>query len=64
MQHRKDSRAGGGAWLMAEWERCRRTWGNPQCPCFHADPVLPDCAFETVEVEGRLHLAENLDSFS
>jgi peptidoglycan/xylan/chitin deacetylase (PgdA/CDA1 family) len=48
---------GGGRWLVTEWERCGRTWGNPQCPCMHADPVLPDCQpAETVEVKGRLWL--------
>jgi len=26
-----------------EFEHCGRAWGNPQCPCIHADPVLPDC---------------------
>ena len=20
-----------------------RAWGNPPCPCLHADPVVPDC---------------------
>ena len=42
-------------WIATEWERCHRTWGNPQCPCLHSDPVLPDCgAGETVRVAGRL----------
>ncbi len=55
-------RSGGGHWLVAEWERCGSTWGNPLCPCLHADPVLPDCAAgETVEVKGRLWLADSPD---
>lgn len=55
-------RAGGGPWILTEWERCGRTWGNPLCPCFHADPVLPDCATgETVEVKGRLWVARRVD---
>jgi peptidoglycan/xylan/chitin deacetylase (PgdA/CDA1 family) len=52
---------GGGPWIVTEWERCGRTWGNPKCPCMHADPVLPDCeAGETVEVKGRLWTAPDL----
>lgn len=44
-----------GRWILTEWERCGRTWGNPECPCMHSDPVLPDCApGETVRVNGRL----------
>ncbi len=55
-------RSGGGHWLVAEWERCGSTWGNPLCPCLHADPVLPDCAAgETVELKGRLWLAGSPD---
>ena len=46
-------------WILTEWERCGRTWGNPQCPCMHSDPVLPDCGpGETVRVNGRLWFAE------
>jgi peptidoglycan/xylan/chitin deacetylase (PgdA/CDA1 family) len=46
-------------WIVTEWERCGRTWGNPPCPCLHSDPVLPDCApGETVRVKGRLWFAE------
>lgn len=47
--------AGGDRWILTTWERCGRAWGNPQVPCLHADPVLPDCApGETVRVRGRL----------
>ncbi len=46
---------GGDRWILTTWERCGRAWGNPQVPCLHADPVLPDCApGETVRVRGRL----------
>jgi peptidoglycan/xylan/chitin deacetylase (PgdA/CDA1 family) len=49
----------GQRWLVTEWERTGRTWGNARCPCLHADPVLPDCApGERVEVKGRVWLAE------
>jgi len=42
-------------WLTTTWERTARVWGNPRCPCLHADPSLPDCApGETVRVRGRL----------
>ena len=41
--------------IAIQWERCGRTWGNPQCPCMHSDPVLPDCPpGVTVRVTGRL----------
>jgi len=51
--------AAGGRWVQTEWERCGRTWGNPQCPCMHSDPVLPDCEpGQTVRVRGRLWFAE------
>jgi hypothetical protein len=41
--------------IRTEWERCGRTWGNPQVPCLHSDPVLPECpAGKTVRVKGRL----------
>jgi peptidoglycan/xylan/chitin deacetylase (PgdA/CDA1 family) len=46
-------------WILTEWERCGRTWGNALCPCLHSDPVLPDCApGQTVRVAGRLWFAE------
>ncbi|MGH9630528.1 MAG: polysaccharide deacetylase family protein [Bryobacteraceae bacterium] len=49
----------GDQWILTEWERCGRTWGNAQCPCVHSDPVLPDCApGETVRVTGRLWFVE------
>ncbi|MFM8893418.1 MAG: polysaccharide deacetylase family protein [Planctomycetia bacterium] len=30
-------------WIVTGWERCGRAWGNPPCPCLHADPVVADC---------------------
>jgi peptidoglycan/xylan/chitin deacetylase (PgdA/CDA1 family) len=46
-------------WILTEWDRCGRTWGNAQCPCLHSDPVFPDCApGETVSVAGRLWFVE------
>jgi peptidoglycan/xylan/chitin deacetylase (PgdA/CDA1 family) len=54
----------GSGWVVTRWERCGRTWGNPRCPCMHADPVLPDCApGETVEVQGRVWIAPDLEGF-
>jgi hypothetical protein len=42
-------------WICVAFERCGRTWGNPQCPCIHADPVLPDAApGQRVSVHGRV----------
>ena len=55
-------REGGGPWMVTEWERCGRTWGNSSCPCMHADPVLPDCGVgEVVEVKGRIRTATAAD---
>lgn len=33
----------GKRWIITGWERCGRAWGNPPCPCLHADPVVEDC---------------------
>jgi hypothetical protein len=33
----------GRRWVIAGWEPCVRAWGNPACPCLHADPQVPDC---------------------
>ncbi|MDB5310185.1 MAG: Polysaccharide deacetylase [Gemmataceae bacterium] len=35
--------ATGRRWVVTGWERCGRAWGNPPCPCLHADPVVEDC---------------------
>ena len=49
-------------WILTAWEGTGRSWGNRGCPCFHADPVLPDCApGETVRVKGRLWFYEGPD---
>ncbi len=45
--------------IATEWENCGRTWGNPNCPCLHSDPLLPDCKpGETVRVRGKLWFEE------
>lgn len=47
-------------WVTVEFDHCGRTWGNPKCPCIHADPVLPDCAAGArVSVQGRLSFLES-----
>lgn len=33
----------GKRWIITGWEYCARSWGNPPCPCLHADPKIPDC---------------------
>ena len=33
----------GKRWVIVGWQRCGRAWGNPPCPCLHADPVVEDC---------------------
>ena len=52
----------GNRWILTAWQRTGRSWGNRRCPCFHADPVLPDCApGETVRLKGRLWFYEGDD---
>ena len=51
--------ASGDRWILTAWERTGRSWGNPRCPCMHADPVFPDCEpGRTVRLAGRLWFAE------
>jgi hypothetical protein len=46
-------------WIMTQWDQLRRTWDNPQCPCFHFDPILDPCPKgETVSVKGRIWFHE------
>jgi hypothetical protein len=33
----------GDRWVITTWTDCHRAWGNPPCPCLHADPKFPDC---------------------
>ena len=35
--------AGGNRWILTAWQNPGRSWGNPNCPCLHADPQLADC---------------------
>ena len=35
--------ASGRRWIITGWDRCKRAWGNPPCPCLHSDPRIPDC---------------------
>jgi hypothetical protein len=45
----------GKRYVITGWESCVRAWGNPPCPCLHADPQLPDCApGETQRLRGWL----------
>ncbi len=45
----------GDNWILTGWQGCTNPWGNTDCPCMHADPVLPDCPpGETVAIEGVL----------
>ncbi len=51
--------ATGKRWLILGWQRCGRAWGNPPCPCVHADPVIEDCpAGESRSVRGWLSFYE------
>ncbi len=52
----------GKRWVITAWEPCVRTWGNPPCPCLHADPQVPDCPpGETKRVRGWLSFFEGDD---
>ncbi len=54
--------ATGKRWVITGWQRCGRAWGNPPCPCVHADPVLQDCPpGETKGVRGWLSFHEGTD---
>ncbi|HOL92957.1 MAG TPA: hypothetical protein PLH79_01285 [bacterium] len=49
----------GNRWILTAWSPCGRVWGNAEVPCFHADPVFPDCSpGETVRARGRLWFYE------
>jgi peptidoglycan/xylan/chitin deacetylase (PgdA/CDA1 family) len=52
----------GRKWIITGWERCGRAWGNPPCPCLHADPVVEDCPpGEMRSVRGWLSFYEGTD---
>jgi peptidoglycan/xylan/chitin deacetylase (PgdA/CDA1 family) len=54
--------ATGDRWIISAWEPCQRAWGNPPCPCMHADPQFPDCPpGETRQVQGWLSFYEGRD---
>ncbi len=54
--------AAGKRWVITAWERCGRAWGNPPCPCLHADPVVEDCPpGATKSVLGWLSFYEGTD---
>lgn len=49
-------------WVITAWTPIQRSWGNPPCPCLHADPQFPDCEpGETVRVRGWLSFYEGTD---
>jgi peptidoglycan/xylan/chitin deacetylase (PgdA/CDA1 family) len=49
----------GDRWILTAWEHPGRVWGNPQVPCMHSDPNLPNCPFgKTVRTRGRLWFYE------
>jgi hypothetical protein len=52
----------GKRWVITGWEQCGRAWGNPPCPCMHADPVVEDCLRgEMKSVRGGLSFYEGTD---
>ena len=54
--------ADGRRWVITAWDPCHRPWANPDCPCVHSDPKLPDCEpGDTVRARGRLSFYEGED---
>lgn len=52
-------------WIISGWDPIHRPWGNPPCPCLHADPKFPDCEpGETQTLRGRLSFYEGEDILS
>jgi len=52
----------GQRWIITGWQRCGRAWGNPPCPCLHADPVAEDCPpGQTRSVRGWVSFYEGKD---
>jgi hypothetical protein len=52
----------GRRWIITGWEPCARAWGNPPCPCLHADPQIPECASgETKRIRGWISFYEGND---
>jgi hypothetical protein len=52
----------GDRWIITAWTPSQRCWGNPPCPCLHADPQFPDCEpGETVRVAGWLSFYQGTD---
>jgi peptidoglycan/xylan/chitin deacetylase (PgdA/CDA1 family) len=52
----------GKRWVITGWQRCGRAWGNPPCPCLHADPVVEDCPpGQARAVRGWLSFYEGTD---
>lgn len=46
-------------WIITSWQPIHRAWGNPPCPCLHADPRFPDTAAgESSELVGILTFYE------
>lgn len=49
-------------WIILAFDHIHRAWGNPPCPCLHADPKFPDAApGETKRVRGWISFFEGDD---
>lgn len=49
-------------WIITAWEPNHRVWTNPPVPCFHSDPIFPDCdPGKTVTVTGGLWFYQGQD---
>jgi len=49
-------------WMITAWEHCHNPWSNPNCPCMHSDPRLPDCPpGKTVSTTGLFRFYQGTD---
>lgn len=52
----------GRRWIILAFEPCQRAWGNPPCPCLHADPRIPDAPVgQTRTARGGLWFHDGAD---
>lgn len=49
-------------WIITAWKPNQRVWTNPPVPCFHSDPIFPDCdPGQSVSITGGLWFYEGPD---
>ena len=51
-------------WILTAWNQCHNSWGNPDCPCLHSDPMFGNCKKgERTVVNGKIwfYQGENIE---